>query len=223
MLSRVAEASARAAPHRPGDRTIMTRRHRAVSVGGASALMLGVVLTLVGCDAAPWATPQASPTASSTITAIPQPVPNDLSSGSTNRVLTAGPLTVTIDYWSTLMMDKWRAGVLKPVSLSLRTAITPSDGQKVYLQRATMTATPASESETFAPLAPQVDTATTSPGYLVLDPYSYSQTVTVGPVPEGATHVTLEFAYELLVQATPTSSDYAKQTAFDTLTVAIAR
>ncbi len=31
----------------------------------------------------------------------------------------------------------------------------------------------------------------------------------------------LEFTYEFLVQATPTSSDYAKQTATGTITVAI--
>jgi hypothetical protein len=187
----------------------------------AAAVSLVSALALSGCGAAPWAQPDASPTASSTITEAPQPVPNDLSTGSTRRALTAGPLSISVDYWSTLSMDKWTPGVLKPVSLSLVSSITPNDGQKVYLQRASMTATPASRTETFEPLAAQIDSATTSPGYLVLDPYSYSQTFTVGPTPEGATHVTLEFTYEFLVQTTPTSTDYAKQTATDTVTVAL--
>jgi hypothetical protein len=192
----------------------------AVRTTGA-VLILALVLS--GCSTPPWIAPTASPTASPTPTEVPQPVPNDLSSGSTERGLTAGPLAISIDYWSTLTMDKWTADALKPVSLSMITQITPNDGQKVYLQRATMVATPMSATETLDPLSAQVDSATTNPGYLVLDPYSYSQTFTVGPVPEDATHVSLEFTYEYLVQATPTSSDYAKQTATDTITVAITK
>jgi hypothetical protein len=48
------------------------------------------------------------------------------------------------------------------------------------------------------------------------------QTFNVGEVPAEATSVTLQFTYEYLVQTTPTSNEYAKQTATDTLTVAIA-
>jgi hypothetical protein len=187
-----------------------------------TGVLLILALALSGCSTPPWATPTASPSVSPSSTEVPQPVPNDLSSGSTERGLTAGPLAISIDYWSTLTMDKWTAEALKPVSLSMITQITPNDGQKVYLQRATMIATPMSATETFDTLSAQVDSATTSPGYLVLDPYSYSQTFTVGPTPKGATYVSLEFTYEYLVQATPTSSDYAKQTATDTITVAIA-
>ena len=186
---------------------------------GAALLMAALALT--GCSSPPWAAAAASPTPTPTATAIEQPVPNDLSSGSTERALAAGPLAISIDYWSTLTMDKWTADSLKPVSLSMITGITPNDGQKVYLQRSTMVATPMSATETFDALSAQVDTATTTPGYLVLDPYSYSQTFTVGATPAEATYVSLEFTYEFLVQATPTSSDYAKQTATDTITVAI--
>jgi hypothetical protein len=188
-----------------------------------SAAMLVTALAISGCSTPPWVTPTASPSASPSSTEVPQPVPNDLSSGSTARSLTAGPLTISIDYWSTLTMDKWTAEALKPVSLSMITQITPNDGQKVYLQRATMTATPMSATETFDTLSAQVDSATTSPGYLALTPYSYSQTFTAGPTPPEATHVIMEFTYEFLVQATPTSSDYAKQTATDTITVAITK
>jgi hypothetical protein len=189
----------------------------------AAALALVATIGLSGCSTPPWLASGSSPSPTPTTTDVPQPVPNDLSSGSTERALTAGPLTISLDYWSTLTMDKWTADALKPVSLSMITQITPNDGQKVYLQRATMIATPKSETETFDPLSGQVDSATTNPGYLVLDPYSYSQTFTVGPTPAEATYVSLEFTYEFLVQATPTSSDYAKQTATDTITVAITK
>ncbi|MGZ0711685.1 hypothetical protein ACWPKO_25470 (plasmid) [Coraliomargarita sp. W4R53] len=199
----------------------MTRTTRTAL--GAAAVIAALSLGLVGCSNPPWEASgsTASPTPTATGTEAPQPVPNDLSSGSTKRELVAGPLTVTVDYWSTLSMDQWTPQALKPVSLSMTTEITPDDGQDVYLQRATMIATPSSSTETFESLSPQVDTATTNPGYLVIDPYSYTQTFNVGPVPEGTTHVALQFTYEFLVQATPTSKDYAKQTASEVVTVAI--
>lgn len=119
-------------------------------------------------------------------------------------------------------MDRWTADAVKPVSLSMVTTVTPDDGQKVYLQKATMVAIPANATSTFEALSPQVDSSTVSPGYLVLAPYSYSQTFNVGAVPKGSTYVTLQFTYDFLVQTTPTSNEFAKQTATDTLTVAIA-
>lgn len=200
---------------RTNSRRAISQRVRAMAIVG------GMSLALAGCSSLPWAAPTSTPTPTPTATDVPQPAPNDLSTGATERALTAGPLTASINYWSTLSMEKWTPGVLKPVSLSMITTIAPDDGQKVYLQRATMIATPGSQSETFESLTPQVDTATTSPGYLVLSPYSYSQTFNVGPTPEGATFVTVELTYEFLVQATPTSSDYAKQTATDSLTIAL--
>ncbi|SFI75969.1 MULTISPECIES: hypothetical protein [Microbacterium] len=180
-------------------------------------------LALAGCSAsAPWAadpSPSATPTPVAT---APQPVPNDLSTGSTRRTLQAGPLGLSIDYWSDLLMDKWTAGALKPVSMNLLATVTPDDGKSVYLQRAAMLATPMNGATALPTLAAQVDTSSVAPGYLALDPYSYSQTFTVGAVPEEATHVVLLFTYDMLVQTTPTSDQYAKQTATDTLTVAIA-
>ncbi|MDQ1176858.1 hypothetical protein AB6V29_07790 [Microbacterium sp. 20-116] len=198
------------------------RRGRAV-IGVAVAV--SALLGLTGCGAPPWAqgggeSPE-SPSPSATVTAAPQPVRNDLSSGSTQRALTAGSVAATVNYWSTLSMDRWTATALKPVNLSMETTVTPNDGQKVYLQRATMTAVPGNASQSFSALAPQSD-QTDAPGYLVLSPYSYSQTFNVGEVPAEATFVTLQFTFEFLVQTTPTSNEFAKQTASDTLTVAIA-
>ena len=178
------------------------------------------VSALAGCGPAPW-DPAGGSTPTATSTAVPTPVPNDLSGGATQRQLAAGAVTATVDYWSTLSMDQWTAEAVKPVSISLITTVQPDDGQKVYLQRASMTAVPSTPTGALEALAPQVDASTVSPGYLVLDPYSYSQTFNVGPVPPEATFVTLQFSYDFLVQTTPTSSEYAKQTATDTITVAL--
>lgn len=202
---------------------VSTRRRAIVAGVGA----LAVALLATGCGPAPWEVdggggPSPSPTVSRSVAPVPQPVPNDLSSGSTERSIQAGSVAATVNYWSTLSMDQWTATALKPVSLSMVTTVTPADGQQVYLQRATMIAVPANETQTFAPLQAQVDQATVTPGYPVLSPYSYSQTFNVGEVPAEATHVTLQFSYEYLVQTTPTSNEYAKQTATDTLSVAIA-
>ena len=188
----------------------------------AAAAALAAGLALSACGTPPWESGStAAPTPSPTASVVPTPVPNDLSSGSTQRTLQAGAVGATIDYWSTLTMDKWTSDALKPVELSMVTTITPDDGQKVYLQRATMVPIPGTADGDLAPLEAQVDAASVSPGYLVLSPYSYSQTFTVGPVPAEATHVTLQFTYDLLVQTTPTSSEYAKHTASDVLTVAL--
>ena len=57
----------------------------------------------------------------------------------------------------------------------------------------------------------------------MLDPYSYSNAFNIGAVPAAATSVSVQFVYDFLVQTTPTSSEYAKQTASDSLVIAIAR
>ncbi|MCT9819055.1 hypothetical protein N3K63_02010 [Microbacterium sp. W1N] len=186
-----------------------------------------LAIALTGCGAPPWADggsgDGSTPKPTSTSTSVPTPVPNDLSAGSTQRTLAAGAVTATVNYWSDLTMDKWTASAVKPVQLSMVTTVTPNDGQKVFLQKATMVAVPGNAAQSFDALGAQTDQATTAPGYLVLDPYSYSQVFSVGPVPDEATFVTLQFTYDFLIQTTPTSNEYAKQTATDSVTVAIAQ
>lgn len=145
-------------------RRIVQRVLSAAAVATASIIF-------VGCGPAPWTVdqPDATPSPSATAT-VAAPVPNDLSSGSTERELTAGAVAAQVDYWSSLAMDQWTPGAVKPVSISLATTVSPDDGQKVYLQKATMVAIPANADETFAPLEAQADQATVSPGYLVLSP-----------------------------------------------------
>lgn len=202
----------------------MLRPARRRAAVGVAALAAATVLT--ACGPAPWQldaeSPAHEPSPTRTASAVPPPVPNELSSGSTERELQAGAVGAKVTYWSTLSMDRWTATALKPVSLSMETTVTPDDGQQVYLQRASMVAVPGNAAESFAPLAAQVDAASVNPGYLVLAPYSYSQTFNIGEVPAEATFVQVQFTYDFLVQTTPTSHEYAKQTASDTLTIAIA-
>lgn len=193
--------------------------------GRALLAMTAATLLLSACGPAPWTVDTDDPDTGGTTTTPPvtvaPPVPNDLVTGSAERTLKAGPATATINYWSSLSMDRWTPGAVKPVSLSLSTTVKPNDGQKVYLQKTVMLAVPANDTETFPPLAEQADAASVAPGYLVLSPYSYSQTFNVGPVPDEASYVTLNFTYDFLVQTKPKSKEYAKQTATDTLTIAI--
>jgi len=199
---------------------------RAFARAAAIAGFLALPIALAGCGPAPWNNwgyETGTPTPTFTRQTVAPPVKNDLSSGATQRELQAGAVKATVDYWSTLSMDRWTADALKPIGLSLITTVEPNDGQKVYLQRATMVAVPQSDTGELAPLDPQVDAASVNPGYLVLSPYSYSQNFTVGPVPSNAISVTVQFTYDFLVQTTPTSNEYAKQTASDTLTIAIAQ
>lgn len=199
-------------------------RHRNARTTVLVGLLAVLVPVFAGCGPAPWDLPNSdAPTPSQSTSDVSPPAQNDLSGGSTQRDLTAGPVAATISYWSTLRMDRWTPSAVKPISLSMETHVTPDNGQKVYLQRATMTAVPANATRTFDPLDPQVDQSTVAPGYLVLAPYSYSNSFNIGTLPEDATSVTVQFVYDFLVQTTPTSTEYAKQTATDTLTIAISR
>ncbi|WOF22278.1 hypothetical protein N8K70_12910 [Microbacterium betulae] len=204
-------------------------------VAGA-ALVAALAATATGCGSPPWldetvATPEATASAAPSpgrtfgdaatapaVSESPEPVVNDLATGSAERELQAGAVTATVTYWSDLTMDRWTPAAVKPVSLSLSTTITPDDGQGVYLQRVSMTVVP----DAGDALADQADASTEAPGYLVLSPYSYSQTFSIGAVSESATELTVQLRYEFLVQTTPTSDEYSKQTAVDTLTIALA-
>lgn len=193
-------------------------RLAAVGVISASAFLLA------GCSAPPWLSGggTASPTPSAPATSTSAPVQNDLAAGAVTRTIEVGAITLTIDYWSTLPMDQWTAAANKPLSFSVHGTVTPADGQKIYLAKVTATPVVAGSDGALPAPDPIVDQASVAPGYLVLDPYSYSQTFIVPPVDGAATSLELTMKYELLLQSTPTSSDYAKQTAVDTLSIAIA-
>ncbi|MBK4346866.1 hypothetical protein [Lacisediminihabitans changchengi] len=193
----------------------------AIATIAASAVLLG----LTGCGTPPWldkgsaSSSSPSPTASPTIRTIT----NDLATGSTKRALTAGSIGLTVNYWSDLAMDKWTAGANKPLSFSLTGALTPDDGQQVYLSKVSAVVAVSDGNKSLPAPAPIADQASITPGYLIKTPYSYSQTFVLPALDPKATSVTLDLTYELLLQSTPTSAQYAKQTATDTIVIAIAR
>jgi len=198
-------------------------KHRMLA---ATALSLALVTSLAACGTPPWAdagataTPTSTPkTTSGEITTVV----NELATGSTEHQLSAGGIGLVVDYYSTLSMDQWTADADKPLSISMIADITNDEGQDIFLSNMTvLVAVYGADGKLTSP--PQlVDRATVNPGYLVKRPYSYAQTFVLPAVDPEATYVQLTLTYELLLQSTPTSSQYAKQTAADTLTIAIAQ
>jgi hypothetical protein len=197
--------------------SLTTRRARTAVLGGILAVSS---VFLAGCGAAPFADSQSStptPTAPAEIVSIT----NDLATGSAQRQLTAGDIALTVNYWSDLSMDRWNPGASKPLSLSLTAALGTDQGQSVYLSKVTVVASVTGPTGTLAAPAPIEDASTIPLGYLVKAPYSYSQSYVLPAVDEAATEIVLNIKYELLLQTTPTSAEYAKQTASDTLTIAL--
>lgn len=184
-----------------------------------------LALTLSACGTPPWAQPGAEPTPSATPKSTNSEITtvvNELATGSTKHQLTAGSIGLAVDYFSTLSMDQWTADADKPLSISMVADLTNDEGQSVYLSNMTVLVAAYGPEGKLPSPAQLADRATVTPGYLVKTPYSYSQTFVLPPVDPDATYVQLTLTYELLLQTTPTSSQYAKQTASDTLTIAIA-
>jgi hypothetical protein len=196
----------------------------------AAAVVIGAtaVVGLAGCGTAPWDQTQfntnaASPSVvPSTTPATITPIVNELATGSTQHQLQAGDISLTVNYWSTLNMGEWTPAANKPISFSMVGTLGSDQGQQIYLSRVTLT--PSVDGPDGALSAPQAltDQAPIAPGYLIKNPYSYSQTFIIPAVDPAATSMTLSFTYEILLQSTPTSSEYAKQTAYDQLTIALA-
>jgi hypothetical protein len=199
----------------------MTRTATRLLAGG---LVLAVTLALTACGTPPWeqagaggSTPK--PTSTDKITTVI----NELAAGTTKHQLTAGDIGLDVTYFSTLDMGQWNPGADKPISISMTATLTNDEGQQVYLSRLGLSVAVYGADGVLTAPARLNDTSTVSPGYLVKAPYSYSQTFILPAVDPAATYVKLSLTYELLLQTTPTSASYAKQTATDTLTVAIAQ
>lgn len=191
-----------------------------------AAAAIVVVLSLAACGTPPWEA-NASRTPAPTTTA-PTPAPtvdtvvNELATGSTERVLKAGNITLTVDYWSTLSMDQWTADANKPLSFSA-VAVLEGGDNRIYLSKVSVVTAVRGDGTQLPSPDPLADNANVAPGYFISAPYSYSQSFVLPPIDSAAESVQLTITYELLLQTTPTSTEYAKQTATDTLTVAIAQ
>jgi hypothetical protein len=194
-----------------------------------AALGTALAVTLSGCGTAPWAvgtTSAATPTKTSTATPTPKPtiesIINELATGSAQHQLVAGDAAITANYWSTLSMDQWTAEANKPISFSLVAALGTDQGQGVFLSRVSLVVAVSGPTGSLDAPAALTDQSSVAPGYDIKSPYSYSQTFILPAIDPSATSITLSFTYELLIQTTPTSATYAKQTATDQITIAIA-
>lgn len=197
----------------------MTLRTRTL----AGTAVLAATLLLASCAGAPpWegavgATPKPSSTPKEIVTVV-----NELANGSTRRELQAGDIRLSVDYYSTLNMGDWTPAANKPLSISMSAALGTDQGQRVYLsQMKVIAAAYAVDGTALQSPAPLEDRTTVTPGYLVKTPYSYSQTFVLPALPAETAYITVSLTYELLLQTTPTSAEYAKQTAADTLTIGI--
>lgn len=197
--------------------TIRTRL--VLTAAGAAA----AALLLTACSTPPWleqsaTAPSAAPTADATTITV---VENDLAAGSLTRELQAGGVVVDVDYWSDVDLADWTADALKPLSISL-SAAAPTAGVDVVLARTTVTTAVSGDDGALAAPAAFEDVADVDPGYTVTAPFSYGQTFVVPAVDAGATSIRFSLTYEFLVQTTPGSGDWTKQTAVDTITVPVA-
>ena len=191
----------------------------------AGGLLLAATLALTACGTPPWeqagagggSTPK--PTSTGEITTVI----NELAAGSTKHQLTAGNIGLDVTYFSTLNMGEWTADANKPLSISMSAALTGDEGQAVYLSRLGLAVAVYGPDGVLTGPSPLNDTSTVAPGYLVKTPYSYSQTFVLPALDPAATYIKLSLTYELLLQTTPTSAEYAKQTATDNLTIGIAQ
>ena len=172
-----------------------------------------------------------TPTPTATATATPAPVPvepvvNDLALGSAHHELRAGGMSLAVDYWSTLDMAGWTAGAAKPVQLAA-TVTGPNLGtgkkqQKAYISTFSVTSSAVAADGTATSPTTVQDVSRQTPGYLAMAPYAYSTSFVVPAVPAGTRSVELLITYDVLEQSAPGAGDYSKQTATDTLTIAIA-
>lgn len=195
---------------------------RWVSAGAALAL----ILTVSACSAPPWETAVNTATPpTSTSTSKPAEITtvvNELASGSTEHTLTAGNITMVVTYYSDLTMDKWLPEANKPLTISMSAELTNDEGQKIYLAGVSVAAEVSGPNGILASPGALTDRSNINPGYLVKAPYSYIQTFVIPAVDRQSTSIKLSIVYDLLLQTTPTSGEFAKQTASDTLSIGLA-
>lgn len=189
----------------------------ATTIAGLSAAVL-----LTGCSVPTLA--NMSPTlmahprvARAEVPAVPaaavQPARGDLASGSLTRSLDAGALQLVTSYWTSQDPTTWTAG--QAVTLRLSAHIEGSDGKHaVKVSRFVAT----------------LDDGTTVSGliddrgeFVITPPYSYSSALAIRPADHAATAASIAVEFDLLVETSPLSGQFFRQTVLDTVHLTFAK
>lgn len=196
----------------------------------ASCTMVASLLAgLAGCSqdspaTLPSATPSASDTPSGSASAAgatPRPLRNDLAKLPLKRAVGAGPLTVNIEYNTTLPLENWKPSVSKPIELGLTAVNKKKSGQKIYLTKVSADITAYDESGPVDDSRTLTDTSGINPGFIVTFPNTYNQRFLLPATSEVATRVAIDFTYEFVLQVNKDSDgrNFSKQVATDTILV----
>jgi hypothetical protein len=205
------------------------------------ALAAGVAVILLGGVAACSDTPVSVPPPGSTYTSpsaaaetpgsddsgapTPAPVRNDLAKLPLKRALNAGPVTVKVEYTTRLALKDWKATNSKPLKVNATAANRRKSGQKIYVTKVAMSVTAYDDAGQLDVPQTLTDEPSIGPGYFVTFPNTYNQTFAIPAVDSGATKITIDISYELVLEVdrTKLGRDFAKQVATDTITVPLAR
>jgi hypothetical protein len=202
---------------------------------GIGGLVLAAVLGVAGCGVPGYGSksPVVTPNGTTT-TSAPTPtkatskppvnratIRNDLKTGALKRTFNVAGLTVSVDYGTSLKVDRWTPEAAKPLNVSVTAFTNGKRAQKIYLTRVRANIGVSDGSGPLDAPSPLVDEANIGPGFIVTFPYTYGQVFLLPAVDAGAQSLTLDFTYEFLLQVAPNSRDYAKQTARDSFTVAL--
>lgn len=204
-----------------------------VLAAGVAVILLGGVSACSGDSTvppsgstytSPSAAAQTTPKSDDSEAPTPTAVRNDLARLPLKRALNAGPVTVNAEYTTRLALQNWKAQIGKPLQVSATAANRRKSGQKIYVTKVGMTVTAYDEAGQLDVPQSLTDTPSIGPGYFVTFPNTYNQTFVIPAVDSGATHITIDISYELVLEVdrTKLGRDFAKQVATDTIAVPLA-
>lgn len=161
----------------------------------------------------------------STETGTPEPIRNDLAKLPLKRAVGAGPLTVSIEYNTTLPLDSWTPSVSKPIELSLTAVSKKQPDQKIYLTKVSADITAYDSSGPVDDSRTLTDASNINPGFIVTFPNTYNQRFLVPGSSEVADRLSIDFTYEFVLQVNKDKDgrNFSKQVATDTISVPLVR
>ena len=133
-------------------------------------------------------------------------------------------MRVSAEYTTRLPVKDWKAPNSKPLMVSASALNRRRSSQKIYVTKVTMAVNAYDDEGQLGVPQSLTDTPPSiGPGYIVTFPNSYNQAFTISAVDSGATKITIDISYELVLEVdrTKLGRDFAKRVATDTITVPI--